>query len=44
MSFWKMVELWLARALAEVMLFVAAVAALILLGLFVRWKDRRKAD
>ena len=44
MSFFKMVELWLAKALAEVMLFSAAVALLILLGLFVRWKDRRKAN
>jgi hypothetical protein len=35
MRLWKMVELWLAKALAEVLLFAAAVALLILLGLFV---------
>ena len=36
------VELWLAKEVAEVLLVVLILAALVGLGLNVRWKDRRK--
>jgi hypothetical protein len=39
-----MVELWLAKAAAEVLIIGAVFAALMVLGLILCQRDRRKAD